>query len=519
MAVAATSLATTLRVPQDYPTIQAAFDSLSDGDTVLVMAGIYVEALRAPDYRSFVLLGEVSPDSLMPIVDPSLLDSSAHLACLILPSHSSADIAYFTFRNGPEMYPRNPPGSRGGIVDNSVSLTVQHCVFDSTFTGLYRNAGFGIVSVSECDFVLNQFGCIWVRTPSRVTITNCQFSAYFDRALWLQDSSVVESCDFRDMHSSSEWMWLEGRGIILRECTFGPTITPAYDIVWTDRSQGCLFEGNTFHDLEVTGQVIFFGGVPADTSYFRNNLFHRTRGTVAQSAGGGLAMMGQDSANRPRARLSNNIFDSCWAATTSGFGSVGTGRFNVMMDGNVFDGPMISRPNVHRFQSLADTFVRDNVIMHNSSFHQTGWALASDAAMSAELNWWGDPSGPHHSELNPEGLGDSITGQVGFEPWLHEDPLSSPSRRVPAPAEMAMEVFPNPFNATTTLSFTLTAKGKVELAVYDLLGREVKVLVKETRAAGEYRVMLDAGDWSSGIYLARLQTTRGTRTSKLLLLK
>jgi hypothetical protein len=40
--------------------------------------------------------------------------------------------------------------------------------------------------------------------------------------------------------------------------------------------------------------------------------------------------------------------------------------------------------------------------------------------MIAPYNWWGDPSGPYHPSLNPDGLGDSVTGLIDFTPWLEE---------------------------------------------------------------------------------------------------
>ena len=40
------------------------------------------------------------------------------------------------------------------------------------------------------------------------------------------------------------------------------------------------------------------------------------------------------------------------------------------------------------------------------------------AILNATLNWWGDPSGPHHPTLNPDGLGDEVSDNVDFDPWL-----------------------------------------------------------------------------------------------------
>ncbi len=65
--------------------------------------------------------------------------------------------------------------------------------------------------------------------------------------------------------------------------------------------------------------------------------------------------------------------------------------------------------------------------------------------------------------------------------------------------------YPNPFNPSTVIRFQLSAAGTARLSVYDILGREVAVLVNEDRAAGRYEVSFDASSLSSGVYLYRLQ--------------
>jgi hypothetical protein len=59
----------------------------------------------------------------------------------------------------------------------------------------------------------------------------------------------------------------------------------------------------------------------------------------------------------------------------------------------------------------------------------------------------------------------------------------------------------------------------VKLTVYDVNGRQVAVLVDETKAAGNYTVQFDASHLSSGIYLYRLETTEKVLSRKLMLVK
>ncbi len=69
--------------------------------------------------------------------------------------------------------------------------------------------------------------------------------------------------------------------------------------------------------------------------------------------------------------------------------------------------------------------------------------------------------------------------------------------------------FPNPFNPTTIISYRLSASSHVRLAVYDIQGREVAVLVNEGEGPGMYSLHFDASHLSSGVYLLRL--TAGAR--------
>lgn len=79
--------------------------------------------------------------------------------------------------------------------------------------------------------------------------------------------------------------------------------------------------------------------------------------------------------------------------------------------------------------------------------------------------------------------------------------------------------FPNPFNPSTTISFTIPNSGIVNLAVYNSIGELVKVLVNEQMAQGRYTTNFDATDLSSGIYFYRLVSNGTVLSKKMILLK
>jgi hypothetical protein len=86
--------------------------------------------------------------------------------------------------------------------------------------------------------------------------------------------------------------------------------------------------------------------------------------------------------------------------------------------------------------------------------------------------------------------------------------------------EYALEQnYPNPFNPTTTIRYSLKETGKVSLRVYDVMGREVKVLVDGVQGAGEYSVVMDATGLSSGVYVYQLRAGGYVFTRKMMLVK
>ena len=79
--------------------------------------------------------------------------------------------------------------------------------------------------------------------------------------------------------------------------------------------------------------------------------------------------------------------------------------------------------------------------------------------------------------------------------------------------------YPNPFNPETTIKYAVPKTVNVELKVFDILGREVKTLVNETKNPGYYEVQLNANNLASGVYFYRLKAGEYNKTDKMLLLK
>jgi hypothetical protein len=85
---------------------------------------------------------------------------------------------------------------------------------------------------------------------------------------------------------------------------------------------------------------------------------------------------------------------------------------------------------------------------------------------------------------------------------------------------MLMPNYPNPFNSTTTIPFTVRETGRVRLTVHTMLGQEIGVLYDDVAVAGEmHRVRFEANRLASGVYLYRLRSQSGTEVRRLSLIR
>jgi hypothetical protein len=93
-----------------------------------------------------------------------------------------------------------------------------------------------------------------------------------------------------------------------------------------------------------------------------------------------------------------------------------------------------------------------------------------------------------------------------------------------APQEFALfQSYPNPFNPSASIQYSLAKDGQVSLKVYNLLGNEVATLVNGRQAAGSYTVPFNTTmgtiNLSSGVYFYRLEAGSFVSTKKLVLVK
>jgi hypothetical protein len=82
-----------------------------------------------------------------------------------------------------------------------------------------------------------------------------------------------------------------------------------------------------------------------------------------------------------------------------------------------------------------------------------------------------------------------------------------------------MQNYPNPFNPSTMVEFSIVESGHVSLKVFDLLGREVALLVDEFKSPGTYRVTFNAENLTGGTYFYTLRAGNAGLTKKMVFVK
>jgi hypothetical protein len=147
------------------------------------------------------------------------------------------------------------------------------------------------------------------------------------------------------------------------------------------------------------------------------------------------------------------------------------------------------------------------------------WSEEVDAGEHWELK---DLSGALYLGFASDSVGRCSPHQHNNGVYKYVGPrlISSVESRTAAPTSyLLIQNYPNPFNPTTTIRYELPKSSMVTLSVYDLLGREVSVLVSESENAGSYEVKFDARGLGTGVYIYRLTAGSFVQTCRMLLLK
>lgn len=342
---------------------------------------------------------------------------------------------------------------------------------------------------------------------ARIHLKNCRVSNIFsdfsnargvdNRGVTI-DTLIMEGCSFYRIASR---VYRDGGGIL----TYG------------------FFNHNTFVDI---GTAVLQLGSTVNITYTNNLSVNGQFIGTGQSAAGRL--IGISAVPGLTVHIFNNVF---YADTAALYAAYHTSSDTVAFPGWFADtlasliasaglsGTNISSPvtftiapwdiaNAIKVDSIARWYWRNPTVNSSNSS-----MVGIDSIKFTNLAYNTDaPAYTFGSDGKPAGasewFGISITGVV-------------PGTQHALPADFSLEHnYPNPFNPSTAIGYSLPRNGNVRLVVYDLFGREVRTLVEGHQSAGRYRTTFDARGLASGAYFCCLSVDGVVVvTNKMLLMK
>jgi len=498
-----------IRVPHDATTVQEGLDSLSTNDTLIIDAGVYREVLYAPALR-FWMIGLQDGDSVgsaRTVIDATDVGDSAMTPALIIPVGAIATIERISFRNrvGP------------GIQSWADSVFLRDCRIDSVGEG-FRQVEPDVgahISIERCSFRANSVQCLSTRSGNSLYAEACVFTGgNANFVLVAADRATIRFCQFTS-HVHLVLLVLGDGPHLVSGCSFGPATAPQWESVVKSDAEILRFENNVFLNCNFGYAALRVQSELGDSVEIVGNSFISCRvRDDTPSASGALNISGGISDIRGPL-IEGNLFVGCSGVSAAD---------DIDAD---WHSPALIRDNIFRNDghNSLPSIVAGNpdtqpapLTLINNRWEDCGYAVDLSAAADARDNYWGHNSGPYHAEFNPDGQGDTITGNVPFIPWLI-DSTDAADDPVIVPNDFALVAYPNPFNAATTLQYTLAQRSHVSLKIFDLLGREVATLMNEVHEAGTHEVEFDGAALASSIYFARLETPQASRVTRLLLLK
>lgn len=107
-----------------------------------------------------------------------------------------------------------------------------------------------------------------------------------------------------------------------------------------------------------------------------------------------------------------------------------------------------------------------------------------------------------------------INGKVYGNPYLAVEKTQAPVSDYSLSA-----CYPNPFNPSTTIEFSLPRTEQVKIVLYNTLGKEVMCLLDDVREKGKYKMQVNLNEFPSGVYYYTMQTNSFRATKKMMLVK
>ena len=455
--LATVSFATIINVPADYSTIQGGIDVANDGDTVLVAAGTYVENINYSGKN--IMVGSL----YLTTQDTSYISST------IIDGDSSGSIVVF------ESFEDSTAVLNG--------FTFQDIIFDS------GDEPQTIININESSpkIINNRFDNFYLFQGVESAVIYCENS-----------NSLIMNNEFTNGSL--------GNGYVL-----GGYILSKNSNLTIKNNR---IENGYVGFAEPSGYIV---SVNSENIIESNIIINPSMGYCVICAA--IAIL--DGSN---CIISNNLIIQ---AHGDGYGAVVASESQYVSHNNTFVSNSVGYANLSSDGIVSNDIIygsSNTVYLDESSTIQVSYSDL-EGGWEGEGNIDADPlfcdldSGDYTLAKNSPcvGTGENNANMGAFGVGC-EEILSIQNEVIPTSFTLHQN-YPNPFNPITTLRYDLPQETDVTLTIYDITGRMVQTLVNELQQSGMKKVIWNASDVSSGVYIYRIQAGNFTQTRKMILLK
>jgi len=263
---------------------------------------------------------------------------------------------------------------------------------------------------------------------------------------------------------------------------------------------------------------------------FRNNIVIQNSGATSFGGGGAMWILGT-APGTSRIIENNTILENSSSTGTGGvlcYSSLLTIRNNIIR-GNTSSQIQLSGGSVTAtYNNIQGGFTGAGNISDEPLFADSNYILQNSSPCidkgdsSIQYNDVADPNNGTLAKYPSRGGLRNDMGAYGGQlaKLLTDQLIGIPIIGTENPENFSLyQNYPNPFNPNTRITFDIPKSEFIQLAVYDILGREAAVLVNEFKQAGRYTISFNAAELSSGIYFYTLRSGDITVTKKMILNK